>query len=164
MTVSDTAFESRTAMPLPERLIMGAAGLFCFFPLWDFFIRPGGDPFQLGLLPFWIIALGGIGIGIPMLAGAFLGGEGVVRLDAGTRLLTRSIRSPLLPREQRYRFEDIQRVAVAENSWSDGPASYDLVLVLNGRRKPLVLRNFAREEDAESALAALETLLGRRPA
>lgn len=163
MTVSDTAFESRSAMPLPERILLGGAGLFCFFPIWDFFIRPGGNPFQLGLLPFWIIALAAMGVGLPLLVSAFIGGEGVVRVDAETRLLTWSVRSPFSLRQHRCRFEDIGRVTVSENSWSDGPASYDLMLELIGRKKPLGLRNFAREDEAERARAAIETLLGRQP-
>lgn len=163
MSLSDSVFESRSDPVLPERILQGAAGLFCFLPLWDFFIRPGGNPFQLGLLPFWIIALGAMSIGLPLLAGAVLGGKSAIRLDGESRQVSVTTRSPFSHRTRQWRFDAIRSVDVVENSWSDGPASHDLLLQLEDVKKPLCLRSFARAEDADEARAAILRIIGPSP-
>lgn len=159
MTVTDTAFETVSHVTLVERIFFGGAGLFCFLPVWEFFIRPGINPLQLAMLPFWIIALGGASIGVPLAAASIAGGRQSIRIDRGSGMVTWSTVSPLYTRQRRWRLSDIEEVRVAENSWSDGPDTHDLMLKLRGREKPVPLRNFARAEDAEAARATLLALI-----
>lgn len=161
MTLTDTSFETMSRVSLPERLFFGAGGLFCFLPLWDFFIRPGGNPFQLGLLPFWIIAIGGVSIGLPLLVASLAGGTEIIRIDRHSGMVSWSSETPLYRRKRHWRFADITDIRVLENSGSDGPSSHDLMMALKGRAKPIVLRNFARQDDADAACAALVRLIGQ---
>lgn len=158
--VHDATFlESRSATTRFERGIFAAAGLFCFLPAWDFLLRPGVHPFHPAMLPFWAIAAGAGWLGMQLLAGAFAGGTAVLRIDAETLTVTRTHRSPVLDRTERWRFADIAGVEVREDLTSEGPPGYDLLLRLADRDRAVPVRNFATRDDAEAAKRLVEALL-----
>lgn len=155
MTIDGDSFESRDRITGAERAIFGVAGLFCLFPAWDFFIRPGIPPFQLVLLPFWAIAIGAASIGLPLVAAALLGGDRLIRLDRASQTGSVHTRSALFSRRRSFRFTDIGTIEAVVEPASEGPDTYALLLTLKDSRKPLKLRSFAEKAPAE---ATAETL------
>lgn len=158
MLLEPRRFESVNVTTIAERILIGFGGLVCFAPVWELFFRYRLDPFQLGYLPFWIIALIGGSMSVCLLAGAILGGTQTIVLDATARTLEVRHRYWRRSRNRHWRFDELGALDVTEDSWSDGPASYRLTIAPK-HGKPIELRDFSARADAEAVKAALERMM-----
>src|SRR5262245_30863129 len=158
MVLESHRFESVSVTTLAERIFVGIAGLFCLLPTWDFFIRHRVNPFQLGFLPFWLIALAAGSMAVVLLAGAIIGGTRTVTLDTTARTLELRHRYWRRARNRSWRFDELGALEAVEDNWSEGSPDYRMsVATKNG--KPVMLREFSSKADSEAVKASLERML-----
>ncbi len=148
----------RQSMSVGLRWIVGAAGLFCFFPSYDLLIRPGVPLLQLGMAPMWFIALGAGALGLILLAAAILGPARTVIFDPKMRELRDLGAAGFgLAWSRRYPFRDLGAPDVMRRHESDGPDTWRVVVSCAG--KPLDIESYADEADARQAAASIAALL-----
>jgi hypothetical protein len=108
-----------------DRVIVAAGGLFTFMAPWELLIKHGHNPFRLVMLPFWVISLGALSIGLPLLASAMLGGGRTLVFDFAARTLVERVEGSFRFGWTRTRsFAQIAALAVVEDRWTDGPAEW----------------------------------------
>lgn len=148
----------RQSMSVGLRWIVGAAGLFCFFPSYDLLIRPGVPLLQLGMAPMWFIALGAGALGLILLGAAILGPARTVIFDPKMRELRDLGAAGFgLAWSRRYPFRDLGAPDVMRRHESDGPDTWRVVVSCAG--KPLDIESYSDEADARQAAASIAALL-----
>lgn len=160
MILDDDRFESVVAATVTERVLLAVGAAACLLPTWDFFLRRPVDAFQVGYLPFWFIAVAAAALGLTLLPGVVMGGRRTVRIDRRDRWLTLERRHWAGTRLQRWAFDDLGPVLLAEEADSDGPTTWAL-RILRPDGEPLHLHGFATRAEAEAAERRILRLLGR---
>ncbi|MDK9696928.1 MAG: hypothetical protein OEL76_11095 [Siculibacillus sp.] len=142
------------------RVILAVAGCFTLLAPWELLIRPGVNPFQWGMAPFWAISFGALSVGVPCFLGAVFGPSRTLHFDAGRReLIDRGAISTGLAWARTHAFADLGPIVVAENDWSDGPSTWVVELTVAGRKRPLRVVDLPTKAGAEAVAADLERLL-----
>lgn len=131
------------------RTVFAVFGLATFLAPWELLIRPG-HPFELGKLPFWLISLGALAIGAPMVIAAILGPSRRLVVDTDRRLFVETTRAAFgLNLSRSRRFADLVELAVVEDDWTDGPATWRVEARFRASRRPWTIRTFAGRAAAE---------------
>lgn len=157
----------RQAMGTATRCFLALAGLFCFFPTYDLLIRPawfaGVPVLRLGMLPFWIIALGAMALGLVLLTAAILGLSRRVTFDpqAG-EMRERGAGAFGLRFQRRHAFRDLGIPSVRRDESSDGPARFEVVVPRAGYKRPIVIETYADELGASDAAHRIAAVLESR--
>ena len=126
-THESESFELERLLPIPMRLFLGAAGLFCILmPTWDL----GRALLQLGWwTPFvGAIVIGAWGVGATFLAAAIVGEAQRWQLRNGELILSR--RTLLWRTVETIRGSDVERTEIREVEWDSGPNTFSVVLRL----------------------------------
>lgn len=140
----------RQSMSVGLRWIVGAAGLFCFFPTYDLLIRPGVPVLVLGMAPMWFIAVGAGALGLVLLVAAILGPARTVIFDPAARELRDLGAAGFgLAWGRRYPFRDLGAPTVMRRHESDGPDTWRVVVPCAG--KPLDIESYDDEAAARQA-------------
>lgn len=144
-----------TPMPTFVRILLAGAAAMTFLAPWELLIRPRVDPFHLAMLPFWIISLGALSIGLPLLLAAIVGADRTVRFDAERRRLIETGRTAAgLTWNRAWGFDEIETVVVEKDTFTENGESWDVFLRLRGRKKRFPVA-------ARGSRAAAETLADR---
>ncbi|NLH83149.1 MAG: hypothetical protein GX458_20270 [Phyllobacteriaceae bacterium] len=139
------------------RVLLGGFGLFTFLAPWELLVRPG-HPFELAELPFWLVSLGALAVGLPMLAGEILGLAREIVVDFDRRLVVETTRGDFGLRFCRaLRFADVVAVEMVENDWSDGPSTWEVVARIAGARRAWSIHTFSGRQAAEALRDDLAT-------
>lgn len=157
-----------TPMPTFVRILLGGAAALTFLAPWELLIRPRGDPFQIAMLPFWIISLGALSIGVPLLLAAIVGAERTVRFDGERRRLIETGRTAGgLTWARAWGFDEVETVMVEEDTFTENGESWDVFLRLRGRKQPFAIASRGSRAAAEALADRLRHVLdptGARPA
>lgn len=146
---------------LLPRLVFGGLGVLSLLAPWELLIR-SGDPFRLVVLPFWIISLGALSVGVPMLIGAVLGLERTLVVDMDQRYVVETTRGAFgLRYERRRHFVDLIDLEVEESSFSDGPTRWN-VIARFATGKPWPIRTLETEAGARDLVAEIRDRMARR--
>lgn len=141
---------------LVQRAVFFFGGAMTFLAPWELLIRPG-HPFELGKLPFWFISAGAMSIGIPLLIAAILGVERTLVIDFAARRFEEHGRGRFGLRILRaLPFEQLDELAVVEETWSDGPSQWLVEARFGCVPKPLPIRTLVTESGAKALLDAIE--------
>ena len=126
-TQDSEAFEFERLLPMPMRLFLGAAGLFCILmPTWDL----GRAILQIGWwTPFFLVILvGAWSVGGIFLAAAIIGETQHWRFRDAE--LTLSRRTLLWRKTEIIRNEHVERTEIREIEWDSRANSFSVVLRL----------------------------------
>ncbi len=150
----------RQAMPPAMRVVLAAAGLFCFFPTYDLLIRPGVPVLQLGMLPMWVIALGAGTLGQVFLSASILG--------LSRRLIFDGVAAELrefgagafgLRWQNRYAFRELGAPAVQREADSDGPTRFSVMIPCARLKQRLRVDSYDTEADAAEIARRIAAVL-----
>jgi hypothetical protein len=144
------------------RIIVGAAGAVTLLAPYELLIRPGAPLFALGMIPFWIIAIGALSIGLLCITAALLGLTKTVRFDATQRVMDVRTEGSFSIKHRRTRpFADLGTVGVSEDCDTDGPPRYRLDIVIAARKRLFEIAVFPDRAAAEAAASRPRALLMR---
>ena len=152
-----------TRMPLPIRIVLAVIGAMTFLAPWELLIRPG-HPFEWGKIPFWIISLGAVAVGTPVLAAALLGLETTLTIDFERRRFVETTTGAFGLHFDRARdFAALVDLTVVEDAFSDGPSSWDVTAQFSRpvRSKPWTIRSLATQAAAEALRAEIRARIDR---
>ncbi|PTM43613.1 hypothetical protein [Bosea sp. 124] len=141
------------------RLIVGGAGLMTFIAPYELLWRQK-NPFAIAMLPFWLISLGALSIGLPALAFALAGPRGRITFDPTVRAIR--IEAGLFADwawGRLRRFEDVLSVEVRRDDEPDDGPCFDLRLTWRDGRRPLPLWRFRSEHRASHVADRVRALL-----
>ena len=148
------------AMTPGVRYIVGAAGLFCFFPTWDLLIRPGVPVLQLGMLPMWIIALGAGALGALLLVAAILGLSRRLVFDASAAELRELGAGAFgLRWQNRYLFRELGAPSVQRETDSEGPTRFAVMIPCTRLKQKLRVDSYDTEAEAADVAQRIATVL-----
>ena len=125
--MEDGALDFERSLPMPMRLFLGAAGLFCILaPTFDL----GGAILQIGWwTPFFLtILVGAWSVGGIFLAAAIIGETQHWRFRNGELVLSR--RTLLWRKTEIIRNADVERTEIREIEWDSRANSFSVVLRL----------------------------------
>lgn len=150
-------------MPAFVRIVIGIGACFTFLAPWELLLRPGLHPFHLGMLPFWIISLGALSIGLPLLAAAIVGATRTLTFDFRRRRLIEVLDSRTfgLTWTRDFGFAEIAAIAVEKNTFTDGPDEWDVFVRVRDRKRPLAVAKRSSEEAADALARRLGDRMGR---
>ena len=159
-TAGRISFESRLS-PL-HRILMALFGLLPLYAPYDLIIRRGWpDQFTLNLLFPLLICLGAIAVSLIFLSGAFLGVSQRVLVDQATGAIVHENRKLLTGnRTFRHPFPSIDEMNVRTVEGSDGPATYNIRISVQGGEN-MEFGEFSAQEEAEGYLSAIAAMIGR---
>lgn len=144
------------------RIIVGAAGAVTLLAPYELLIRPGVPLFTPGMIPFWIIAMSALSIGVVLVTAALLGLKKTVTFDAAQRVMDVRTDGSFGIRQRRARpFADLGPVSVSEDHDTDGPPRYRLDIAIAGRKRLFEIAVFPDRAAAEAAASRLRALLMR---
>ncbi len=126
-TQDSESFEFERLLPLPMRIFLGAAGLFCVLtPTYDL----GRVVLQIGWwTPFvGAILIGAWGVGATFLAAAIVGEAQRWQFRNGALILFR--RTLLWRRSETIRGDDVERTEIREVEWDSRANTFSVVLRL----------------------------------
>jgi hypothetical protein len=142
-------------------LCVVGAGVTLLAP-YELLIKPGIPVFQLGMIPFWVIAGGALLVGLVFLAAAVFGFAKTVSFDRKRRqMILRADGIFRISRIWSYPFDCLGMPAVRADSSSDGPTVYRLEIPIDGRRRLFEIAVFYAEDTAKAEAERLRTLLDR---
>jgi hypothetical protein len=151
----------RQSMSIGLRWIVGAAGLFCFFPVYDLLIRPSVPVLRLGMLPMWVIVLGAGALGLVLLASAILGPARTVIFDpAAGELRDLGAAAFGLRWSRRHPFRDLGAPTVLRVHESDGPDTWRVAIPCAGRQQPLAIESYPDQAAAQDAANRIAAVIG----
>ncbi len=163
MTQTPTQIVFQQTMTGAMRWIIGAAGLFCFFPTYDPLVRPGVPVLQLGMLPMWIIALGAMSIGVLLLAAAILGISRTLIFDAAAGEMRELGAGAFgLRWGRRQNLRDLGAPEVSRETDSEGPTRYAVMIPCSGRKQRLRVESYDDEAAAAATAQRIAALLLKR--
>ncbi len=124
-------------MPVGRRIMFGLLALFPLLAPYELLLRPQWDDWQHPAFLFVLaIALGAIALSAFLVFAAVAGLEQRMRFDTSARLFTYWRRAPVLPaKSESWSFASIERVVTAVHTWTDGPDSYSVRVVLDDGRE-----------------------------
>lgn len=150
----------RQIMPPAMRVVLVAAGLFCFFPAYDLLIRPGVPVLQLGMLPMWIIALGAGALGIVFLLAGILGLSRRLIFDAvAAELRELGAGAFGLRWQNRYAFRELGAPAVQRETDSEGPTRFAVLIPCMRLKQRLRVDSYDTEAEAADVAQRIATVL-----
>lgn len=118
-------FNLSRPLPLPVRLALGAAGLFCvLMPAWEFrhaLLQP-----SVLTVFFGIIVLGGWAVGASFLMAAFFGEAQTWRFGSGRMFIAR--RSAFLAKTDTVHGRDVASIDVSETVWDSRAPTFSVVI------------------------------------
>lgn len=156
--MTETTVELVNWHSTPKRVMIGLIGLaVAVFPVWD--LWPGIASLTVVSPVFWIIGLGGLGIGATLLAASIFGQSTQLSIGPEGASLVRD--SPFRRRVERLAPELIGAILVQDHEWSDGPATWHVTVAVQGRR-PLVSEDFPDRAQAEQLADRLNKALNRQ--
>lgn len=122
-------------MPRGRRVVFGVLAFFPLIAPYELLIRPGWEQWHHPAFLFVAaISLGAVSVSAFLAFAAVAGLEQCMRFDLGSRTLTYRRSAPIVPAASRtWPFEAIERVATVVHTWSDGPDSYSVAVVVSGR-------------------------------
>lgn len=136
------------------------AGLFCFLPAHELLIRPGVPVLRLGMLPMWIVSLGALSIGVPLIAAAILGISRTVMVDPhATDLRELGAGAFGLRFQRRHAFRDQGQPTVRRDDFTDGPPRCEVVVPNAARKRPILIETYADETAAGDAARRIAAVL-----
>ena len=122
-------------MPLGRRIVFGVLALFPLIAPYELLIRPDWEQWRHPAFIFVAaISLGAVSVSAFLLFAAVAGLAQRMRFDAGSGMLTYWRSAPVVPTVSRtWPFEAVDRVEVVVNTWSEGPDTYSVAIVVGGR-------------------------------
>ena len=142
------------------RVFVLLAGLVPFLAPYELLIKPGVPVFRLGMIPFWVIAIGATCLGLLLIAAAVLGFNKTVCFDRKRRLLILRADGILgFKRIWAYDFAHLSMPVVRRDTSSEGPPDYRLEIPVSGRRRPMEIAVFKTETEAIAQMDRLKTIL-----
>ncbi|MCE1236008.1 MAG: hypothetical protein LWW93_06580 [Hyphomicrobiales bacterium] len=149
--------------PVAIRIVLAVIGAMTFLAPWELLIRPG-HPFQWAMIPFWIISLGALSVGLPVLVAALVGLETTMTIDFERRRFVETAAGAFGLRFSRARdFSALVDLSVEEDTFSDGPSSWDVIARFSvpAGRKPWTIRSLASEPAAEALRVEIRSRMER---
>ena len=142
------------------RVFLFLAGLVPFLAPYELLIKPGVPVFRLGMIPFWVIAIGATCLGLLLIAAAVLGFNKTVRFDRKRRLLILRADGILgFTRVWTLDFGHLGMPVVRRDDSSEGPPDYRLEIPVRGRRRPMEIAVFKAETEAIAQADRLRIIL-----
>ena len=142
------------------RVLLFLAGLVPLLAPYELLVKPGVPVFQLGMIPFWVIAIGASCVSILLLAAAVLGFTKTVHFDHRLRRMT--LRADGIfgfSHVRTHAFERLGVPAIRMDAYTEGPPVYRLEIPVTGRRRPIEIAVFKTESEAAIEADLLRTIL-----
>lgn len=144
------------------RLVVGVCAALTFWAPYDLLIRPGVAVFTLGMIPFWIIALGALGVGVPILASCIIGFNRTLVISPRNRTVTVvgagnfGLRFEII-----HKFQNLGVVFAELQRDRDGPPLWEVAFRRPAPKPPLLISRTAQEADARALVAQITAAMGR---
>lgn len=151
-------------LPTAIRVVLALVGAMTFLAPYELLVGPG-HPFQWAMIPFWIISIGALAVGLPVLAAALVGLETTMTIDFERRRFVETATGAFGLRFGRARdFAALVDLSVEEDTFSDGPSSWDVIARFSdpAGRKPWTIRSLDSPAAAEGLLAEIRMRMERR--
>lgn len=136
-TDTDGVIDLVSPMPVGRRIMFGLLALIPLLAPYELLFRPQWEDWRHPAFFFVLaIALGAMAVSALLVFAAVAGLEQRMRFDTRARLFTYWRRAPVLrARSESWSFASIERVVTAVHTWSDGPDSYSVRVVMDGGRE-----------------------------
>jgi len=142
------------------RVLLFLAGLVPLLAPYELLIRPGVPVFQLGMFPFWVIAIGASCVSLLLLAAAVLGFTKTVHFDRERRQMTLRADGIFgLSHVRTYAFERLGMPGLRRDDDTEGPPVYRLEIPVAARRRPIEIAVFKTEPEATIEADRLRMIL-----
>jgi hypothetical protein len=159
-TDTDGIIDLVSPMPVGRRVMFGLIAVVPLLAPYELLIRPQWED-RLNPPFFFVlaIALGAVSVSVLLVFAAVAGLEQRMRFDARALSFTYWRRAPVVPaRSESWSFASIKRVETAVHTWSDGPDSYSVRVVIEGGRE-LSTGSTDSRVDVDRYVARLNDLL-----
>jgi len=132
---TDGVVELVSPMPRGRRIMFGVLALFPLIAPYELLLRPGWEQWRHPAFIFvFVISLGAVSVSALLFFAAIAGLEQRMRFDTDSRVLTYWRRAPVLSAtSQTWPFAEIERVSTVVHTWSEGPDSYSVAVIVGGR-------------------------------
>lgn len=131
-TEKDDAIELVSPMPRGRRIMFALLALFPLIAPYELLVRPRWESWLHPAFFFvLIISLGAMAVSAFLLFAALAGLTQRMRFDASTGVFTYWRHAPILPEKSAsWPFASIESVSAVVHTWSDGPDSYSVRVII----------------------------------
>jgi hypothetical protein len=159
-TETDDIVDLVSLMPRGRRIMVALLALLPLIAPYELLFRPQWEDWRHPAFFFVLaISLGALAVSAFLVFAALAGLEQRMRFDASARLFTYWRRAPVLPaKSESWPFASIECVVTAVHTWSEGPDSYSVRVVVDDGRE-LTTGSDDSRTDVDRYVARLNDLL-----